>query len=166
MSLSVSWKRSLSFFCGRLVRRTADFRFFARLAITSPVNRFGNACPCCVRSKVPIGADLARRLKRMPAANFGPRQSVASSAHRGHDRGGSKSSNSLTATAAFGAITLTNTAQEPTTKLPVGGPQPMRTYHRQLNAAARAPPTWEAAFSDNNGLNERCVDQRPSLGLF
>src|SRR4051812_50036781 len=100
MSLSVSWKRSLSFFCGRLVRRTADFRFFARLAITSPVNRFGNACPCdqcCVRSNVPIGADVARRLKRMPAANFGPRQSVASSAHRGHDRGGAKSSHRLTA---------------------------------------------------------------------
>jgi hypothetical protein len=88
---------------GRLVRRTADSRFFARLAITSPVNCFGNACPgdqCCVRPKVPIGLGHARsNEKRIRAANpdhVG--RSVASSAQRGHDRGGSKSRYSLTAT--------------------------------------------------------------------
>src|SRR3954470_1717268 len=56
MSLSASWKRSLSFFCGLLVRRAADVRFFARFAMISPVGPLENACPvdqCCVTSKVP-----------------------------------------------------------------------------------------------------------------
>jgi hypothetical protein len=56
MSLSASWKRSLNFFYGRLVRRAVDFLFLARFAITSPVGPLKSACPdVCVMSKVPIG---------------------------------------------------------------------------------------------------------------
>src|SRR3954471_4545316 len=120
MSLSASWKRSLSFFCGLLVRRAADVRFFARFAMISPVGLLENACPRRSMLRDVEGSNLVR-----PADSGG--NAVEARPVHSAPGGLSKGERRFTPPSPRWNQQLSSSFARH---------KPMRTYHRRLNAAA------------------------------